>query len=551
MRSYIASSLLPVLLGASFVRCQTCPGRKANICKSTPGCEWAGGNGCVPSGGGTSPTTSPPVTSAPVTPAPIPPPAPGGLGYCDDGSGETCSYAVDCSCNDLRRRKLIRSGNNDNTASQSSSSHHRNLQCDYSKAKACRDNGCEWLGGGNCSPPPEPCACIGASVPTYSPNTFSATYVPGDFNDALRCDDGRLLLSKGLECRLVASAGNPVQFTDGSAQSSSENMHGDADGAAVLEDFSGTNDGGWYYVSNSEIGSGGGGVGSIRFNSAGEVIGYQMDLKDTSDNCGGGRTYWNTWVTCEEDGSNGFCHEVDPANGHTSQLVNVQFGGNYESFAYDDQDPDVTARFFTTEDSSSGALVRYTPLASAYTTGSNYTILTQTGGTYEYLKLNQQAGTFEWTSSLSEGESSASSVFPNAEGIDVHNRILNFVSKTTQKLITLDLASGAYTTSSTDSGALDLQPDQLGRILGDSDLLYFCEDGGSNCDIHARNNDGDYFTIVKGDGHASETTGLSFSPDGMHMYFAVQSGSFIYDVWRTDGKAFNGEVAYTKYHSAP
>lgn len=57
----------------------------------------------------------------------------------------------------------------------------------------------------------------------------------------------------------------------------------------------------------------------------------------------------------------------------------VDKGGNYESFAFDDKDPD-SARFFTTEDSSDGALVRYTPHANAFGTNSSYDILKTENG---------------------------------------------------------------------------------------------------------------------------------------------------------------------------
>mmetsp|Transcript_9972 Transcript_9972/g.12827 ORF Transcript_9972/g.12827 Transcript_9972/m.12827 type:complete len:110 (+) Transcript_9972:2-331(+) len=106
-----------------------------------------------------------------------------------------------------------------------------------------------------------------------------------------------------------------------------------------------------------------------------------------------------------------------------------------------------------------------------------------------------------------------------------------------------------WTSSSTLSGAFDLQPDQLQRIIGDSDMLYFCEDGGANADIHARDETGQYFTIVRGDGYSTETTGLAFSPNNKFMYIAFWGNSNIYSIWRDDGLPFNGEVAYTKYHA--
>jgi len=381
------------------------------------------------------------------------------------------------------------------------------------------------------------------STPTYAPNTFGATYVPGDLS--VSCDDGKLLLSRGLSCKRLSKAGEPIEYSNGTF--STEVMHKKADGAGV---FPHPIDNGWYYVSNSEVFDfDGGGVGTFRFDENGEVIGYERTLINTSRNCGGGRTYWDTWVSCEENTPNGTCHEVNPHTGYTSQINNVALGGNYESFAYDDADPDVNARFFTTEDINGGKLTRYTPHPSAFQTSNPYDILSMPNGTYDYLILNQTDNTFSWSPNLIDGIQNARALFPNTEGIDVHNRILNFISKKNKELYTLDLAAGTWTSSSTLSGAFDLQPDQLGRIIGDHDMLYFCEDGGADCDIHARDATGQYFTILKGVGYETETTGLAFSPNNKFMYVAFWQDSNIYSIWREDGLPFNGEVAYTKYHA--
>ena len=44
--------------------------------------------------------------------------------------------------------------------------------------------------------------------------------------------------------------------------------------------------------------------------------------------------------------------------------------------------------------------------------------------------------------------------------------------------------SGVAHLSSTVSGAFNNQPDQIAKLGGD--LLYFCEDGGKDCGVHAR-----------------------------------------------------------------
>eukprot|EP00957_Ditylum_brightwellii_P031745 2407361-Ditylum_brightwellii.AAC.1 len=82
-----------------------------------------------------------------------------------------------------------------------------------------------------------------------------------------------------------------------------------------------------------------------------------MIQKNTRRNCSGGRTWWGTWLTCEET-SGGGVFEVHPKNNspeikrHT--LIgrqNGRNGGNYEGVAYDNRDTN-NPKFFLTEDSS-------------------------------------------------------------------------------------------------------------------------------------------------------------------------------------------------------
>jgi len=123
------------------------------------------------------------------------------------------------------------------------------------------------------------------SSPTYAPNSFGATYVPGDLS--VPCDNGKVMLSKGMGCKLLTTAGVKVALKGGGL--SVDVMHQKADGAGVIPH---PTDGGWYYVSNSEVDASlGGGVGSLRFDAAEDVIGYERNLWGTTRNRGGGKTW--------------------------------------------------------------------------------------------------------------------------------------------------------------------------------------------------------------------------------------------------------------------
>ena len=114
------------------------------------------------------------------------------------------------------------------------------------------------------------------------------TYKPGQ----LAISENGLRLSTGLQSRIIATTGEPVTYKDGS--SSQIPFHDQPDAAAVFIDYSPNNQGGYAYVSNAEVKSKGGGVGSIIFDANGDPIDYKMILTGTTRNCGGGKTYWQT-----------------------------------------------------------------------------------------------------------------------------------------------------------------------------------------------------------------------------------------------------------------
>ena len=169
------------------------------------------------------------------------------------------------------------------------------------------------------------------------------TYEPGVFTKGKRSSDSLILLSNGLSAKPIAWVGKQVplrgrrRWRRRRRKKSKRLFHKDPDAAAVFPLVNG----GWLYVSNAENEEVGpywneGGVGVLRFNRGGRIVGYRKLVSGSSNNCGGGVTPWNSWISGEEvDG--GQMLQVDPYGVKKWRYTAMGKLGKFESFAYDNE----------------------------------------------------------------------------------------------------------------------------------------------------------------------------------------------------------------------
>jgi uncharacterized protein len=371
------------------------------------------------------------------------------------------------------------------------------------------------------------------SVPAPIPSAPVTKFVLG----SLTAQKDGIRLSQGLTARIIAKTGEFVRYTspDTTESTSTRRFHAIPDGAAIFE----LSDGGYVYTSNSEIDNGGGGVYGIEFDKQGRIRDYKPLLTGTDRNCNGGRTPWNTWVSCEEV-PGGQCWQVDPTGSRDPEVTVMggTGGGSFEAFAYDARDS-AAVSYYVTEDTENGALRRYRPPRN---TPLQWDALHGSGGTLDYLEFLSN-NRFRWTTSLSSARSSAATYFPNSEGIAVQNGKLYFVSKVPKLLYTLDLDALTYTVISTKTstlpggGIFGDQPDHL--LATTSGTLILSEDGGSTPGLFAY--DGSKFlSYFESNYNNDEIVGIAFSPDNKFMYAVVQDAGLVFQISRDDGQSFEG-----------
>ncbi|WP_432037378.1 PhoX family protein [Streptomyces cucumeris] len=332
---------------------------------------------------------------------------------------------------------------------------------------------------------------------------------PGPYGALGSADANGIQLPSGFSSRVIARSGQKVAGT-------SHTWHNAPDGGACFADGSG-----WIYVSNSEINPGGG-VGAVRFGSSGAITGAHRVLSGTRQNCAGGRTPWNTWLSCEEV-SLGYVWETDPWGVNAAIRRDAMGRFKHEAAAADP----VRHVIYLTEDETDGCFYRFVPTNWGTLSTGTLQVLqagTATSGSFSWVTVPDPDG----SPTVTRDQVSGAKRFNGGEGCHYANDTVWFTTKGDNRLWQLDLTNNTYELAYDDSlvtggnAPLTGVDNVTGSSSGD---LFIAEDGG-NMEICLITPDDVVAPFLRVTGQSgSEITGPAFSPDGSRLYFSSQRGT--------------------------
>ncbi|MCX4557832.1 PhoX family protein [Streptomyces phaeochromogenes] len=322
-------------------------------------------------------------------------------------------------------------------------------------------------------------------------------------------DANGVRLPSGFTSRVIARSGQTVTGT-------SYTWHNAPDGGACYTDGTG-----WIYVSNSEINPSGG-ASAVKFSSAGAITGAYRVLSGTRQNCAGGKTPWNTWLSCEEV-SLGYVYETDPWGVNAAVRRDAMGRFKHEAAAADP----VRKVVYLTEDETNGCLYRFVPTTWGNLSAGTLQVLvagTATSGSFTWANVPDPDG----SPTTTRTQVSGSKKFNGGEGCHYADDTVWFTTKGDNRVWQLNLTTNtyelAYDDSLVTSGTAPLTgvDNITGTASGD---LFVAEDGG-NMEICVITPNDVIAPFLRIDGQSgSEITGPAFSPDGTRLYFSSQRGT--------------------------
>lgn len=321
-------------------------------------------------------------------------------------------------------------------------------------------------------------------------------------------DANGIRLPAGFTSRVIARSGQKVAGT-------SYTWHNAPDGGACYADGTG-----WIYVSNSEINPSGG-ASAVKFSSTGTITSAYRVLSGTRQNCAGGRTPWNTWLSCEEV-DRGYVYETDPWGVKAAVRRDAMGRFKHEVAAADP----VREAVYLTEDVSDGCFYRFRPTTWGDLSAGTLEVLVAgsgTSGPVTWAKVPDPSG-----ATATRYQVSGAKRFNGGEGCYYADDTCWFTTKGDNRVWQYDAAARtielAYDDSLVTSGTAPLTgvDNVTGSSSGD---LFVAEDGGTMeiCVITPSDVIAPFLRVEGQSG--SEITGPAFSPDGTRLYFSSQRGT--------------------------
>ncbi|MEU3848477.1 alkaline phosphatase PhoX [Streptomyces sp. NPDC029554] len=321
-------------------------------------------------------------------------------------------------------------------------------------------------------------------------------------------DANGIRLPSGFTSRVIARSGQRVGST-------SYTWHNAPDGGACYADGTG-----WIYVSNSEINPSGG-ASAVRFSSTGAITGAYRILSGTRQNCAGGTTPWNTWLSCEEV-DRGYVYETDPWGVKAAVRRDAMGRFKHEAAAADP----VRRVVYLTEDVTDGCFYRFRPATWGDLSSGTLEVMVAgsgTSGPVTWARVPDPTG-----ATATRNQVSGAKRFNGGEGCYYADDTCWFTTKGDNRVWQYNAAAQtielAYDDSLVTSGTAPLTgvDNVTGSSSGD---LFVAEDGGSMeiCVITPTDVVAPFLRV---DGQSgSEITGPAFSPDGTRLYFSSQRGT--------------------------